>query len=429
MTEHPDHRDSRLDAIIIGAGAAGLMAARELIRAGKRVLVLEASSRIGGRVMTRHDTDAGIPVELGAEFVHGDAPETTKLLDEARLATVPVLGQQYRSDGKSGEPHEISWKSMGRVFKYMNKDRKEDRSFQDFLDGNPGGPSLREARELACGFVQGFNGADAGLISEKSIALQGDPTETALSSRRIINGYSALIDYLGRDVAHAVRLRQTVARIEHTESRARVVTSGGKQYDAPFVIIAVPLPQLQNGSISIQPAIPAMKHAAGKLVMGSVVRIGVVVKEVFWEKKFERLSYMQSPTRPINVWWTQSPLHAHLLVGWAGGPPAVELMSEGHIEDVALTELAKAFRTSRQRIESLVSAMIWHDWSNDPNIGGAYSYSGVGGAYASRTLAGAGTTTVHFAGEATSQGSGGTVEGAIATGKRAAENILKRRGS
>ena len=426
MTEHSEHKHPRVDAIIVGAGAAGLTAARELIRAGKRVIVLESSARIGGRIMTRNDTDAGIPVELGAEFVHGDAPETTRLLDEARLATVPVLGQQYRSDGKSDQPHEISWKSMGRVFKYMNKDRKEDRSFQDFLDGNPGGAALRDARELARGFVQGFNGADASRISEKSIALQGDPTETALSSRRIIKGYSALIEYLSRDVLRFVRFAQRVVRVEHAESGVRVVTSGAEEYHARFVIIAVPLPHLQDGSISIQPEIPAMRHAVGKLIMGSVVRIGVVVKEAFWEKKFERLSYMQSPTRPINVWWTQSPLHAPLLVGWAGGPPAIDLMREGHLEEVALKELAKSFRTSRQRIDSLVSEILWHDWSSDPDIGGAYSYSGIGGAYTSRTLAGAGTATVHFAGEATSQGSGGTVEGAITTGKHAAEKILKR---
>ena len=80
------------DAIIIGAGAAGLMAARELVRAGKTVLVLEASGRVGGRIFTVHDQGSGMPIELGAEFVHGEAKETTRLLDEARLATVPVCG-------------------------------------------------------------------------------------------------------------------------------------------------------------------------------------------------------------------------------------------------------------------------------------------------------------------------------------------------
>src|SRR3954467_10424789 len=86
------------DPTVNGAGAAGLMTARELTRAGKHVLVLEASARVGGRVHTEYDTGAGVPIELGAEFVHGDAPVTTQLLDEARLPPLRVLGEHYRSD-------------------------------------------------------------------------------------------------------------------------------------------------------------------------------------------------------------------------------------------------------------------------------------------------------------------------------------------
>src|SRR3990170_6597102 len=85
------------DAMIVGAGAAGLMCARELRRAGKQVLALEAGTRAGGRILTLYDTSAGVPLELGAEFIHGDAPETRRLLDEARLATIPVLRAHHPS--------------------------------------------------------------------------------------------------------------------------------------------------------------------------------------------------------------------------------------------------------------------------------------------------------------------------------------------
>jgi phytoene dehydrogenase-like protein len=133
------------DVIIVGAGAAGLMAARELQRAGKEVLVLEASNRVGGRILTLHDTNAGVPIELGAEFVHGEAPETNRLLDEARLASVPVLGDHYRSVRGEMSPQERVWKRMSRVFRLLDSDRKKDRSFQEFLDDKPGGKRLKAA--------------------------------------------------------------------------------------------------------------------------------------------------------------------------------------------------------------------------------------------------------------------------------------------
>ena len=136
------------DTIVIGAGAAGLFAARELARAGKRVVVLEPPQRVGGRMLTELETSAGVPIELGAEFVHGDAPETTKLLDEARLATVRVSGRHFRSDKGQLSPQGPIWERMAKVFARMSDKRKEDRSFQEFLDGKPGGLAAEALRRV-----------------------------------------------------------------------------------------------------------------------------------------------------------------------------------------------------------------------------------------------------------------------------------------
>jgi len=125
------------------------------------------------------------------------------------------------------------------------------------------------------------------------------------------------------------------------------------------------------------------------------------------------------------VWWTQHPVHASLIVGWAGGPSALEVTQSAAVEDTALVELARAFAMRRARAESLVESMHWHDWSSDPLARGAYSYVGVGGTSAPRTLARAIEGRVFMAGEATDSGSSGTVEGALASGRRAAAQVLE----
>jgi monoamine oxidase len=422
----PALETAMIDAIVIGAGAAGLMTARELTRAGKSVLVLESSHRVGGRIHTLHVERAGVPIELGAEFIHGDAPETTRLLDEARLVTVPVSGEHYGSDRGELSPQGPVWKRMSRVFARLSDRRKEDRSFQDFLDDRPGGPALKAERDLAFGFVQGFNGADVSLISEKSIAQQGNPTEGAADARRVVKGYGALVEHLHRDVAALVRLDAAVTRIVWSDAGARVTDRSGTEHDARTVVVTVPLPVLQDDDIAIEPEIPAIRRAARLLVMGHVQRVSVVVRERFWEAKVDELSYLHAPTRPFHVWWTQHPLRAPLVVGWAGGPPALGIAERGDVEGEAITELARAFAMRRSRMESLVESIHTHAWSRDAHTRGAYSYVGVGGVNAPRALARAVGGTLFFAGEATDAETGGTVEAGLASGKRAARQVLRR---
>src|SRR6187399_2191048 len=85
--------------VIVGAGAAGLMAARELARAGKRVTILEARERCGGRIHPLPAAQFGYPADGGAEFVHGEAPVTRALLREAGLLLQEIEGRQWSFDG------------------------------------------------------------------------------------------------------------------------------------------------------------------------------------------------------------------------------------------------------------------------------------------------------------------------------------------
>jgi len=414
------------DTIVIGAGAAGLFAARELTRAGKQVVVLEASARVGGRMLTALETSAGVPVELGAEYVHGDAPVTTKLLDEARLATVRVSGHHFRSDKGQLSPQGPIWERMAKVFAHMNDTRKHDRSFQEFLDGKPGGAALRAERELARGFIQGFDGADPSRISEKSLASQGNPTEGAAEARRIVNGYAALVVHLEREVAGLIR-RETAARhIAWEPGYVRVTDANGAEHRARSVIVTVPLPILQEGALTFAPSIPTIGSSVKLLVMGHVLHVAVVVRERFWERTDPQLRFVHTPTRPITVWWTQYPLVTPLITAWTGGPPALELTRRGPgaVEETVVAELAHAFGMRRARADALVESMHWHDWSTDVHVRGAYSYVGVGGTNAPRTLARQTAGTVFMAGEATSQASAGTVEAGLESAERAVKGVL-----
>ncbi|HEX7977802.1 MAG TPA: FAD-dependent oxidoreductase, partial [Gemmatimonadaceae bacterium] len=204
-----------------------------------------------------------------------------------------------------------------------------------------------------------------------------------------------------------------------------VVDGNGVEHRARSVIVTVPLPILQEGALTFAPSIPTIDSATKLLVMGHVLHLAVVVRERFWERTDPQLRFVHCPTRPITVWWTQHPLTTPVLTAWTGGPPALELTRRGGVEETVLAELAHTFGMKRARAEQLVESMHWHDWSTDVHVRGAYSYVGVGGVSAPRTLARQTAGTVFMAGEATSQSAGGTVEAALESAVRAVKGVLR----
>src|SRR5258705_944114 len=119
------------DVIIIGAGASGLMAARELTRAGKNVLILEARDRVGGRIYTFSGNGFSVPVEAGAEFIHGDAKTTIKVLKEYDIPFAKTNGafKQIRH----GKKEEITGEQYYKLEELLNK-LKHDMPVDDFLN-------------------------------------------------------------------------------------------------------------------------------------------------------------------------------------------------------------------------------------------------------------------------------------------------------
>ena len=123
---------STADVVIIGAGAAGLAAARDLSQRGIRTVVLEARDRVGGRIHSIRDDASPMCIELGAEFVHGSAPLTRRLVREGELTICDVAGERWRSERSRLVRAQDYWRRLNRVTRLLDEHREPDRSIADF---------------------------------------------------------------------------------------------------------------------------------------------------------------------------------------------------------------------------------------------------------------------------------------------------------
>src|SRR5436190_13219650 len=151
------------DILIIGAGASGLAAARELSRTGFKVTVVEARSRTGGRVYTQHDPAEKLPIELGAEFIHGKSPEIFSLINDAHLEFEEVTGRHwYLENGRLAKSNEF-WSAVEDLMEPMKK-QIQDQSLHSYLDSVPNDEASEHAKEILTRYVEGFHAARSDRI-------------------------------------------------------------------------------------------------------------------------------------------------------------------------------------------------------------------------------------------------------------------------
>lgn len=435
------------DVIVVGAGAAGLAAASRLVEAGFDVLVLEARDRIGGRILTERPHGLAAPIELGAEFIHGAAPQIHAIADEHGLGSVDVAEHRYMRSGSRLVAMRDLWPRLDRVMRRLDAERDPDRSFADAIAANR---SLTAAdRALAEQFVEGFHAADPEIISERALADGGTPCGDIRETRlgRLLDGYGRLVDALADPVRARIRLGVVVSAIrwrrKHVEVDCREHAGAPlSSVSARAVVVTVPLGVLEaptgsEGAITFDPPIASVSRAVGLATMGAVVKLILQFDHPFWldERFAERLgvpgfdvtSFVQSREQlPFPTWWTSYPVRAPVLVAWVGGPRATELsrLPLADLEAHAVKSLATIFAMRPSGIRKRLAATFYHDWINDPFTRGVYSYSRVGGHRASVRLARPVHDTLWFAGEAADrEGRTGTVHGAIASGWRAADEI------
>ena len=415
--------------IVIGAGAAGLIAARELARAGKRVTILEARDRYGGRIHPLPSAEFGYPAEGGAEFVHGEAPVTRRLLREAGLSTLPIHGARWDVDdgvlsrGDWSDPH------ANELHKALTE-LQSDMTVAEFLQQQFAGKEFAELRSSILGMVEGYDAADPRLASV--MALRDEWMDRGDSPQvRIGGGYHALVDFLVLEChihGATIRLNSAVTAIEAGDGGAVVRFARGDAYACDAVILTVPIPLLKEIELAAHEREKA--EAAANIGFGNVIKILLRFENRWWVEKHRELADMTFlfSDATIPVWWTQHPTDFPLLTGWLGGPrtDAMAHFDEQGLIETGIASLAKSFGLDPQQLmRKLVTARAIN-WSKDPFARGAYSYATVETRKTQSTLAKLDGRPVLFSGEALYRGRDmGTVEAALASGLETARTILE----
>jgi len=433
------------DIIVIGAGAAGLAAAGALGRSGRSVLVLEARDRIGGRIWTRLEPELAAPVELGAEFVHGESPETSELLRQAGSAAVDTSGEHWSLlQGRLQQRTESLLGKVRAAFEAADVLAKPDTSLESFLAGDGGRSLPEEARAMARAFVSGFDAADPRRVSLHSIAEEWRSGGMLDSSQsRPLGGYrTALLALCAALDSSRVRLQlQTVVTDVRWSNRS--VEVEGLWLGRPFrakarkAIVTVPIGVLKSadtpGGITFVPPLGAKHAALEYLVSGPVLKVILHFARPFWEEReggrYANASFFHSPGKVFPTLWTTLPARAPILNAWVGGPSAARLcpLADEEIIQQALDCVSAVF-SGDPRVHEVRAAYV-HNWAADPFARGAYSYEAAGGGGARQALATPLSGTLFFAGEATdTTGEATTVTGALRSGARAAVEVGRHLG-
>jgi monoamine oxidase len=416
------------EIVIIGAGVAGLTAARGLSAAGMRVLVLEARDRLGGRIATRHT--AGGPVELGAEFVHGAFDEILGVVEEAGLRLRESGRPEARAD-EGGEARPRFMSAMDTLLALASPGGA-DESFAHLVDRVDAAPELKTQ---ALRFVEGYHAADPARISVQSLIRNTAADERPGGERqfRFAEGY----DHLVEAIVHRIDTRlcnvhrnAAVTAVEWQPGRVVVHTSGGAEFTAPRAIVTVPISVLKAGAIQFTPSLEAKAGVLGVLEMGGALRASLGFDGEWWarQEEFSVDGFVVGGEPPFPVWWVSNPPPFPVITGWAAGPNARALagLTEEQRVSAALKALARLLEVDVSRLAREVRCAFSHDWQVDPFSRGAYSYAAVGGSDAGQELAVPLAGTLYFAGEATeSDGQNATVHGAIASARRVVNEVLR----
>ena len=329
--------------------------------------------------------EAGIPAV--------DSTRTQLVAFDGRLQSVNIFSEAQRVARHPARGRDVSFRA------YLARQRL---------------PKL--TRALATMMVQGFDAADPRLISAREVIDEWAGEGLGKSQPRPWGGYGVMMEWLAHRVP-AIQLETVVRRLRWSRSSVHVegtFRGGPWRAWAPRALITVPIGVLPT-------LVREKREALAHLASGPVIRVAMAFREAFWETAHPGVAFFHNPNAPFPTFWTPLPMHAPLLTAWAGGPKAAKLT--GKRPEVLLRHALASVRSVLGHIEE-PRAFLAHDWQADPYARGGYSYVKVGGTGARERLAEPLEETLFFAGEATDTEQSGTVGGALASGLRAAQEML-----
>jgi monoamine oxidase len=396
--------------IVVGAGAAGLAAARELQQARCNVVVLEARPRVGGRAFTA----TPYPIDLGCEWLHSaDRNPLTKIAEKLGLTiddSPPPWDRPTLAASMTKSEERDFCKAIDRFYARIDAGARgpKDCSASRLLEAGSRWNNLINAISTY------INGVELDRVS----IFDGDNYEDTETDWRIVEGYGTLIARLG--VGLTVHLREPVECIDHSGPRIKVVTPNGS-LSAEAVIVTVPTDVIASGAIRFTPDLQRKREAAGHLPMGAANKIFFSMDNA---DEFQPDTNLYGDTDRVATGNYYLRISGRPLVeGFFGGNLARELEGGGPkaFADFATAELTSVMGSAfRKRLRMILATA----WCADRFSLGSYSYALPGYAKERAILSIPVDDRIFFAGEACSKHHFSTAHGAYRSGKKAAKAVL-----